>query len=109
VYFELPDGTCRHFLEVMQESMNEAMGDRKDGVARCIFEPEGRKLLMGGMKVPYLGIVADLQIISETETWEFVSNRIAELIVHGLKDADTVIFDDQIRRRNIDHETGEIT
>lgn len=108
-YFQMPDGTRHHLNEVLTAAMNEAMGDHRDGVARCVFQPEARKLLIGGMEVPYEGIIIDFQILTETKTSEIVSSRIAELIVEGLKDADIVIFDDQIRRRKIAPDTGEIT
>jgi hypothetical protein len=36
------------------------------------------------------------------------SNRIAELIAEGLGDDDIFIFGDQLERRKIDPDTGEI-
>ena len=107
-YFEMPDGSRQHVNELLTIAMNDAMALQKEGLARCVFKPEGRKLLIGGTEVPYLGIIIDFQIITESETRDFVSERIAELIVEGAGDADIVIFDDQIQRRRIDENTGQI-
>jgi hypothetical protein len=48
-------------------------------------------------------------IFSEMEPRKIVSRRTAELILEGIQDADLIIFDDQIRRRRIDPDTGEIS
>ena len=92
----------------MTETLIEATDLQAEGLARCIFKPQGRKLIIGGIEVPYLGIIVDFQIVTETEAHEYMSTRIAELLVNGIGDKDVVIFDDQIERCNIDENTGEI-
>lgn len=107
-YFLLSDGIRKHFNEVLTAEMNDAMGTRLAGEVRAIVHPNGRRLFIGGTEVPYKGIIINFAILSETSTQEIVSQRTAELLVEGIQDADMIIFDDQIRRRRIDPDTGEI-
>lgn len=108
IHFILPDGTSKHFNEVMAEEMNSAMGTRIEGEVSVSVLPNGRRLFIGGMEVPYKGIKIDFAIVSDSETRTIVSERTAELIVQGIGDADLIIFDDQIQRHHIDPDTGEI-
>lgn len=59
--------------------------------------------------VPILGLKLNFEIIHDTEIHEIVSDKIAELILEGFSDKDIIIFDQDIRKYDIDEETGEIT
>ena len=104
----MPEGGRKHFNEVLTAEMNDAIGTRRSGEARAIVYPNGRRLFMGGTEIPYQGFVVEFAIQSETITREIVSQRTAELIVQGIGDADLIILDDQLRRRRVDPDTGEI-
>lgn len=108
-FFEMPNGTKDHFNDVLTTAINEAMSLQTSGLAQCIFKPQGRKLLIGGSEVPYLGIIIDFMIETESVTRELFSERIAEVIVEGIGEADIIIFDDHLERRSIDQKTGEVS
>jgi hypothetical protein len=53
-------------------------------------------------------IVTSYDIDTEVIPITVTSDRIAELLLAGFGDDDIIIFGDQIERRQIDPETGEI-
>ena len=108
-HFIMPDGTSRHFVEVVSSEINDAVRNRTEGEARAILPPKGRRLVIAGTDIPYKGIVVKFGILSETITNEIVANNTAKLIIQGVGATDLIIFDDQIKRRRIDPATGEIS
>lgn len=107
-WFLLPDGTRRHFNDVLSEEMRRAIGWNQRGLARVAIKPEGRRLYIAGTEVPYQGFVINFTIDEEKLRREIVSNRTAELLLSGFGESDIIIFSDQIERRKIDPLTGEI-
>lgn len=107
-WFLMPDGSRSHFTQVITDAMSKAVDGKPDGAIQCVLRAEGRKFLVGGVAVPYKGIVVRFARISETETDRIVSTRLAELIATGIGATDIIIFDDQLLARRIDPDTGEI-
>ena len=58
--------------------------------------------------VPILGIILKFEVIHDTEIHEIVSDKIAELILEGFKDKDIIIFDQDLKRFDINPDDGEI-
>lgn len=58
--------------------------------------------------VPILGLLLHFEVVHDTEIQEIVSDKIAELILEGFDNKDIIIFDKDIRKYDIDGDTGEI-
>lgn len=104
------DGTqCIHFNEYLTSKMNEAMGTAAGGTLSINVPAEGWQIqIAGDPPIPFLGIVVDFGIDSETEILNTASQRTAELILSGFADKDIIIYGDEIERRFIDPNTGEV-
>jgi len=61
-----------------------------------------------GPYIEFTGIVVDVRQEEEEETLEVASKRVAELILSGFRDADLVIFGDQLERYEIDPSSGRV-
>lgn len=107
-YFDHPTEGSRRLNDVLSADINKAMGDRTEGQSEAIIHPNGKRLFVGGVDVPYKGIIVKFKIASEISTTDIVSTKTAELILEGVGAADMIIFDEQIQRRSIDPDTGEI-
>jgi hypothetical protein len=71
--------------------------------------PDGWSLQVDtGPLVPFDYIVTTYDVHSQKIPIEVTSDRIAELVMVGLRDDDIIVFGDQIERRKIDATTGEI-
>jgi hypothetical protein len=71
--------------------------------------PDGWYLQVGsGPLTPFNYIVTTYDFHIQQIPIEVTSDRIAELVMVGLRDDDIIIFGDQIERRKIDAATGEI-
>jgi Restriction endonuclease len=71
--------------------------------------PDGWYLQVGsGPPIPFNYIVTTYDFHIQRIPIEVISDRIAELVMVGLRDDDIIIFGDQIERRKIDAATGEI-
>ena len=71
--------------------------------------PDGWSLQVdGGPLIPFDCMVTTFDIHIQQSTMEVTSDRIAELVMVGLRDDDIIVFGDQIERRKIDLMTGEI-
>ena len=71
--------------------------------------PDGWYLQVGsGPLIPFNYIVTTYDFHLQQIPLEVTSDRIAELVMVGLRDDDIIIFGDQIERRKIDAATGEI-
>jgi Restriction endonuclease len=71
--------------------------------------PDGWSLQVDrGPLIPFDCMVTTYDIHIQHSTMEVTSDRIAELVMVGLRDDDIIVFGDQIERRKIDAATGEI-
>lgn len=58
--------------------------------------------------VPIVGLILRFDVVHDTEINEIVSDKIAELILEGFSDTEVIIFDQDIKKYDIDEDTGEI-
>ena len=58
--------------------------------------------------VPVIGLILRFEVIHNTEVFEIVSDKIAELVLEGFSDTEIIIFDKDIQKYDIDSNTGEI-
>jgi hypothetical protein len=58
--------------------------------------------------VPIIGLILRFEVVHDTEIHEIVSDKIAELILEGFTDNEVIIFDQDIKKYDIDENTGEI-
>lgn len=73
------------------------------------IESDGWRIQIGtGEPIPFTHIDASYEVLKDERTITVNSDRIAELIIKGFGDEDMVIFGDQLERRKIDPETGEV-
>lgn len=107
VTFECPRGERMHFLDLVSKEAKVEMDLTKTS-GRGTVEPSEYKLFVAGNEVPYVGVFIDYAVTWETETRRMFAEKIAELILQGVGDADIIIFDDQLRRHHIDPATGRI-
>jgi hypothetical protein len=107
VYLNLPDRRMR-VTEFVQKVLNDHPRESPGPVElRIRFENTALEVKdLGG--VPVEAVEIDFEIVHSNELLELTSDRIARLILEGFGDKDVIIFDDDLRRLNIDRETGEI-
>lgn len=109
VYFAR-DGERVQFTEFLSNEVNKR-GAAKNSVGRWEIrtEPDGWSLQVeDGPLISFDEIVTTFEVDTQTIPIEITSDRIAELMVTGLQEDDIIIFGDQLERRKIDPETGEI-
>ena len=71
--------------------------------------PDGWSLQVdSGPLVPFDYVVTTYDVHTQQIPIRVASDRIAELVMIGLRDDDIIVFGDQIERRKIDATTGEI-
>jgi|GEM_PF-746067 len=107
VYLNLPDQRMQVNLFV-QKLINHHPRE-KPGPASLKIRFENTTLEVenrGG--VPVDAFELDFEIVHSDAFYELTSERIARLILEGFGDKDIIIFDDVLRRLDIDEETGEI-
>jgi len=76
---------------------------------KLAMPPNGWRLQVeSGPYIEFTGIVVDVRQEEEEETLEVASKRVAELILSGFRDADLVIFGDQLERYEIDPSSGRV-
>lgn len=107
VYINLPDRRMQ-VTSFVQKLLEEHPRD-KPGPASLRIRFQHTTLEvddLGG--VPVEAFELDFDIIHSEHFLSITSDRIARLILEGFGDNDIIIFDDILRRMDIDEETGEI-
>jgi restriction endonuclease len=109
VYFVRGDDRIQ-FTEFLSAEVNKRRATKNaSGRWEVVTLPDGWRLQVeGGPLVPFDSITTTYDLDTQMFPITATSNRIAELIVKGLGDDDIFIFGDQLERRKIDPETGEI-
>lgn len=108
VFFEMHDGARIHFVDFVSRESSKINPDHRRATGQHVVKSNQCKLLIAGAEVSYDGVIIDYDIAWETETINIVASKIAELILSGIDDADIIVFDDQLKRRRIDPDTGRI-
>jgi hypothetical protein len=108
VVFESSHGTRIHFVDFVDKESLKIKPEPKETTGRYAIKADDYKLLIAGSEVSYDGVLIEYGVGWETDTRHIVADRIAELILQGVGDADIIIIDDQLRRRQIDPEIGRI-
>jgi len=107
VFLNTPEG-CFQLNEFIEKKLNEYPRDTPGPVEYKIpleettIEVENK----GGM--PIGGIILKFEIVHSQEYFEITSKKVAELIIEGLEDNDMIIFDEDLKRFDIDETTGEV-
>jgi hypothetical protein len=109
VYFAR-SGERVQFNEFLSARMREATAGRWDAKRHDVtVPPDGWALQVErGPLIAFDAIVISFEMDERRHQIQITSDRIAELILSGFGAADIIIFDDQLERRKIDTETGEI-
>jgi hypothetical protein len=104
-------GTERYqFTSFMSDKVNSSPATKlPSGLYEVKTLPDGWSLQVEqGPLVQFDLITTTYEMDVQTTQLNITSDRIAEMILTGLGDHDILIFDDQLQRRKIDAETGEI-
>jgi hypothetical protein len=104
-------GAERHqFTQFLSEKVNSSPGTKlPSGLYEVKTLPDGWSLqVQNGPLVAFNLITTTYEMDVRTITMNITSDRIAEMILTGLGDDDIFIFGDQLQRRKIDADTGEI-
>jgi hypothetical protein len=98
------------FTNFLSDEVNKRRATRHAaGRWEIVTPPDGWRLqVASGPLVPFDSITTTYDLDTQMIPIAVTSNRIAELIVTGLVDHDMIIYGDQIERRKIDPDTGEI-
>lgn len=109
VYF-VRAGERVQFNEFLSARMREAMAGSWDVQRHDVtVSPDGWTLQVEhGPLIAFDAIVISFEMDEQSHQIQITSDRIAELILSGFGSADIIIFGDQLERRRIDTETGEI-
>jgi hypothetical protein len=100
----------KQFTEFLSDEVNSRPATKNTtGRWEIITPADGRNLQVEkGPLISFDSITTMFDVDTLTIPITVTSNRVAELIVKGLGDDDIFIFGDQLERRKIDPETGEI-
>jgi hypothetical protein len=98
------------FNEFLSARMREATTGRWDAKRHDVtVSPDGWALQVErGPLIAFDAIVITFEMDEQRHQIQITSDRIAELILSGFGAADIIIFGDQLERKKIDPETGEI-
>jgi hypothetical protein len=108
VFIVTPESRLQ-FTAFLNQEVDTKRAARAEGNRWEVKTPAyGAVLQVGddGVRIPFDMIITSYK--SETQTIHMNIEPIAELIVSGLGDNDIYIYDEHIKRREIDAKTGEI-
>lgn len=108
--FFVKGGIRKQFNEFMTERMNDAIvASTAPGTITQRVTPDGWVLeFEGHPSFSFDSVEVKFDVEQEILKREIESDRVAELVVSGLANTDIIIFGDQLERRAIDPDTGEI-
>jgi hypothetical protein len=107
VYLNLREGK-KHFFEFIEEKILTHPIDRlghitlKLPLENATIEVEGR------IESAIQGLTIDFDVFLVEKRIERTSDKVAQLIVEGFGDTDIIVFADDLRRLNINRDTGEV-
>lgn len=103
-------GNERHqFNAFLTKRMNEAIPAAGPKTIEIMIPPDNWRIQIdGNPPMPFDGITVRFDVDEERHTTEVVSDRVAELILTGFGQEDIIIYGDDIERRAIDPDTGEV-
>ncbi|MGW1424654.1 restriction endonuclease [Bradyrhizobium manausense] len=104
-------GSERHqFTSFMSDAVNASPAKRlPSGRFEVITLSDGWQLqVRDGPLIPFDFVTTTYEMDVQKTEISVTSERIVEMILSGLGDDDILIFDDQLQRRKIDADTGEI-
>jgi hypothetical protein len=107
--FFVRDGERYQFNAFVTKRMNDAIPPAGPTIVEAIIPPDDWLIQIGANPaLPFDGIKVKFEVDEERHTSEIVSDRVAELILAGFGEDDIIIYGDQIERRSIDADTGEV-
>jgi hypothetical protein len=103
-------GSERHqFNAFLTERMNEATPPAGTNAIEIVIPPDNWLIQIStNPPIPFDGIAVKFDVDEERHTAEVISDRVAELLLTGFGQDDIIIYWDEIERRSIDPDTGEV-